>query len=163
MQRINIIDNPNFSKVHDFLCEFVQTVDVEAINSLVEQKFIKYLVKKEMDLGLIYRELEKAKELKLDYHILFYGLQYTLVEEMEDQYGSRDNDITLYVVVNYYKDGTFILSRDVMSKNDVIDYDESERTNSISLENRNSIKDMKEDFIKMLKDFLLDYLKNKSS
>jgi len=154
MKRIDIIENPNFNKIHNFFCEFIQIVDIESMNILVENKFIQNLVKKELDLGLIY---SKTKHLQRDYKTLFYNLEYTLVEEVEDHYGYRENDVTLNIVIDYYTDNTFIISRDIISKNGDIDYDKSERTNFISSDRINSIKGMKENFIKVLKDFIVSH------
>jgi hypothetical protein len=147
MRKIDSIVKPSYIEDHQFLCDFIAQVEKQSIDLLSSHSFLENVIRKEVDFGLIF-QMEKVPQ------SIFYNLEYTFFENIEDLYGGRENDVTLGIVIDYYPNGEFNISRDIISKYGDIDYSENKKVTNISNSLKSEINNMEADFLGVLQSFI---------
>ncbi len=147
--RIEIIQEKHYSPLHKYLCNFISSLEEQAEHLLKQRKFIDHLVQKKFVLGNTY-----SSEAKSIYRSMFYFLEYTFFEDVEDEHGYRENDVRIGFSVGYYINNEIGIRRDITSDHEDICYPDIDRHTSISQDDFEVIDKMKADFLKVLNIFI---------
>ena len=146
--RIEIIKQDHYNPVHMYLSNLLISLDHEA-EDLLERRNFDHLVQKKIIFGNTYSSKSTST-----YRSIYYFLEYTFFEDVEDEHGYRENDVTIGFSVSYFVNDEFRITRDISSDFEDIGYSKIERCTSISQDSFDEIDKMKPDFLKVLNRFI---------
>jgi len=150
INRLEIINK--HKDLHKFISDLFNDLDRESLALLKKTKFINNVVKKTTDLGVCYPT-------KKNYKTLYYSFAYTFFEDIEDKYGGRDNDVILLLSINFYNEKYFVISREIGTLKDDIEYNNSDRLFALENNVKKEILLMKNDFLNYLTEIIVEYKK----
>lgn len=137
MERLDIINE--FNELHTFISNLLQELDNEIFTLLSKRKFINNVVRNNTEFGVCYPT-------KREFRTLYYSTAYTFFEDIEDKYGGRDNDVIFLISIDFFKDKSFVVSREIGTLNDDIEYEKSEKSYHLNNILKEKIYDMRIDF-----------------
>ena len=135
--------------LHQFILNFFNDLDEDVFLLLNKKEFTNNIVKKSIDLGITYPTKQEHKT-------LYYSIAYTLFEDIEDKYGGRDNDVVFLLSIDFYKENFFIVSREIGTLDDDIEYEKSDKVYKLNNQLKEGIHIMKKDFLNYLNKLVID-------
>jgi hypothetical protein len=143
--RSEILELDHYKPLHEYLCALINSLEKATDEYLEERDFLHHVVQKKLVLGNTYSGNREST-----YRGIFYFLEYTFFEDVEDEHGYRENDVQLGLSVDYYIDDEIRIIRDIISDYEEVGYPRVEKCKSVSLEQLNEFEDMKSDFMRVI-------------
>lgn len=147
--RSEILQQDHYKPLHEYVCALINSLQKEANQYLAERNFLHHVVQVKLILGNTYSGNRKST-----HRGIFYFLEYTFFEDVEDELGYRENDVQLGFSIDYYIDDQIRIIRDISSDHEEIDYPSVEKCKSVSEDHFKEFDKMKSDFIKVLGVFI---------
>lgn len=155
MESNRSVENKNFFELNEFLKKYLMELEKEVNNFLISKNWLIYLIKKQLVLDKVSAsELIKKKG---NFQLITYSLNFVFFNDIEDNYGQRPNDVTLGFVLRISTDNKILLTRDIVSDLNDIDYPII-YYNTLTKEIKNSILKMSKSYVKIVTDFIEDYI-----
>ena len=147
--RSEILKEEHYKPLHQYLCSLISSLRKEADHFLEQRNFLDHVVQKKLTLGNTYSGNRESV-----YRSMFYFLEYTFFEDVEDEHGYRENDVQFGISVEYYIDDEIGLTRDISSDHEDIGYQKIAKCKLVTTDDFVELDKMKVDFLKVLGTFI---------